>query len=657
MDTEVEFMFKCATFLHTPTELSLKNYLEHNIKGLVIQSIEQDAKQYVITSNLLSVMFGSEGQEELDAANKKLQVQVHILKGELAATNKLKDQLTKNYLAFKEKNPEINALTNKLKESLAECQKLNKTSAIAIEKNKALTKAMNQMEADKNTLIEDIKKFSEEILNREKELNKLVEYAEDLKDQSFFEAIRAYADNIEKLSKSITCMASQSIMEAFLKQDFIKKRKSSEIEDLYKNFSDTTSKENGMKVDAKSKSAALCAIKRELDEKCEEYAELEEAYKTLETEYQLAENQIEVLQISLDEKDKQIANLNNKATTSQAINENEELIIERQKVSDLLLELKKYEKVITSKDEQIKILTDSLEEKGREMKAMLDKDGMEVDQVNRSEDKSGFSTKSEIIQLKEELAQKKIKLTELSCKLSENEEVIKQKQEIVSEQSKELRLLKKRLGEFEILLDNPTILEEAKKQLKDSEANLKEAANESLSLVEQLANLKQQNETLLKEQVELKAALFEREQRLMQSDGGKDKGKKYKVLEEIKSLLHETLSTYVTMQTLVKEMKMIYSDKVNKVIEYEKALTQYMQENNKKERLKRCEELEDSLVFLGAIPKKIMNIGMLDKSVIETLKVKVGKAEEYRLLFERYEKLIGLINQRFAEYELKLSHY
>jgi len=514
METKVELIFKCETVLSDPDEISLKKYLERNIKGLVIESIKKEAKQFVVTSNLLSVAFSSEEQEaevaKLNVLNKKLQVKINILKGELSATNKLKDQLTKNYAVFKEKNPEMNDLISKLKETLAECQKMSKSSAVAIEKNKELVKALDQVETERNTLVRDIYSLIKGIIDNKKTLN---EFIESTKQSDCHNTIKEYVEWIAKLNENFNSMSSYSIIQAFFKQDSIKS-KSSEIEELYN--IDSYRKEKSTN---DQNEPAVSVIRKELSEKCEEYAELEEAYNSLEAEYQLAENQIEALQASLEEKENLIASLRD----------------------NTFIESKEKHKTVKVIEEEPKKQIETVDTKGE------------------------------------------------------------------------------------------------------------------LSLEQQLAELKEQKAVLIKEQIELKAMLFDREQKLM--DKGSDTEKKYKVLEEIKNLLQEILATYATMQTIIREVCMIYTEKVSKVTEYQELLTKYLEENNKKERLKRCELMTESLSFLNSIPKKITYIGMLDKCIIDTLKAKVGKGEEYKALVARYEKLTDLISKKFTEYEFKLSHY
>eukprot|EP00826_Nyctotherus_ovalis_P064874 TRINITY_DN9526_c0_g1_i6.p1 TRINITY_DN9526_c0_g1~~TRINITY_DN9526_c0_g1_i6.p1 ORF type:complete len:404 (+),score=149.02 TRINITY_DN9526_c0_g1_i6:257-1468(+) len=403
---------------------------------------------------------------------------------------------------------------------------------------------MGQMESDRKNLLESTQKLTEELTRSEKALSLLLDQSKTL--PAFHSSLKAHAEHVSELTKFLATTTSRSIAEAPARP-VVRRRRSSLVEDTG-NSAESVKREGG---------DSVSAVKRELNEKCEEYAELEEAYNTLEGEYQLAENQIEALQASLEEKEKLIASIRSNTGGAQIISGADELATAKQKITELQAELKK---------------------------------------------------------------------------------------------QKDTGLLKSALN-----AEEPH--EEAKHQLEDCDTVCTVPKDAMLPLEEQLASLKEQREMLVKEQAELKAALFDREQKLMHASKGCATELKYKVFEEVKNLLYEILSTYATTQTIVREMKIIYTEKVNKTTEYENTLNEYLKENNKKERIKRCEMMQESLPFLKAIPKKIMHIGMLDKTIIDTLKAKVGKGGDYKALEARYEKLMDLVSQKIAEYELKLSRY
>lgn len=552
MDTKIQLVFKCETALSNPNELSLKSYLEKNIKGLVVASVKKEGKQFAISSNLLSVVFASEGQKteliELKTANKKLQAHVNILKGELAATHKLKDQLAKNFSAIKAKDPEVEVLVGRLKEIITECEKTNKNSVVAIEENKVLAKAMSQMESDRKNLFESTQKLAEELAKSEETLSLLLDQSKTL---PLHNSLQAHAEHVRELGQFVAAATSRSVAETAARP-VVRRRRQSLVEEAGKSAEGR--KEGG---------ETVSAVKRELSEKCEEYAELEEAYNTLEGEYQLAENQIEALQASLEEKEKLVASLRGSSGGAQIISGADELAAAKKKITELQVELKRRESTAL-------------------MKGAPKADGQE---------------------------------------------------------------------------DKGQSHEEAKHQLEDSDTTCTVLKDAKPALEEQLFELKEQREMLVKEQAELKAALFDREQKLMLAGKGCATELKYKVFEEVKNLLYEILSTYATTQTIVREMKIIYTEKVNKTTEYGNILNEYLKENNKKERIRRCEAMQESMPFLNAIPKKTMHIGMLDKIVIDALKAKVGKGGDYKALEARYEKLMDLVSQKIAEYELKLSRY
>ena len=669
MERKAQMRLICELALADANESSLKTYLEKNIKGLAVTGIDNFAGEFIVTSNLLELVLGSESNKKdsretgiLKDEAMSLRTQLRIVEEQLAAVTKIKDHLAKNYIEFKDNNPEVKALTKRLQDTLKECQEMNKTSAITIEKNKALTKTMNQIEADKNILVENIQQLIERIEANKASFKLIVDKAKDSKDGDLYEMIRTYEEDIHKLVQNVTSALTKEIIESSVKDSLTKKRKSSVIEELFKNYAGSISKEST----TQSHGEIVEAIKKELSEKCEELEELEEAYNNLENEYQLAENQIEILQINLEEKEKQIVSLKEKVESSKVNQSAVQEAAMSKHLSELKLELSKAMKTMSSKDEQIKILKTNIDEKNKELKILSDKNysTTEISPKDSELLKKELANKSTVIlQLKEDLAKRKLEIAELACKLDETEDELRINKQRMAEREKELSLLKSRVKDFEVFLENPEVLIKTQKQLEEFKKKYAErnkiSSTGSTELTE-LIELKKKNEIISIEYNKLKMNLLAKEQQLMQYEQNnplKDKENKYMIIEETKGLLIDVLSIFKTMNTMMKELVIEYKEKLEKLKECSKILDEYLGQKSKKERLKIVQDLESSFIFLHCLPKKVSNIGILDKCVIDMLKMKISKTTVYKDNLFKYDKLISFISKKYDEYEKKLTYY
>ena len=239
----------------------------------------------------------------------------------------------------------------------------------------------------------------------------------------------------------------------------------------------------------------------------------------------------------------------------------------------------------------------------------------------------------EIQELLAELSKKKVETSTLECKIDEKDEALKQSELRINDLTKELELVKNKLKDFEIIFDNPEMVIETKRQLEESKTEceeLKKAAEESANIIKKFDELKIQKNKLVKDQIELKACLFNKENQLLKSNSIVNSKEKYKVFEELKNILIELLSSYVTMNTIAREIMIVYNEKLDKAIDYDKTLNEYLKENDKKERIKKSEKLEDSLMFLSNIPKKATKFVIIDDCVVNMLKLKSKKRDFYK---------------------------
>lgn len=681
MERKAQLRFVCELSLPDPNESSVKTYLEKSIKGFSVTGIDNFAGEFIITSNVLDLILDSDSSKKdpreiarLKDEVVRLQAQGRILEEELAAVTQIKDHLARNYVSSKETSPEVKALTKRLQDTLKECQQINRDSAVTMEKSKALKREMNKMEAEKNVLVEHIQQLTEKIKANEEFFKKIVESARESGSGELYEQVRTYEEDIHKLVQNASSALTKEIIESSVKDSLTRKRRSSVIEELFKNYAGPAPKESP------TQEEMLKAAKKELSEKCEEYEELEEAYNNLENEYQIAENQIEILQINLEEREKQIAALKGKLQASNS----SQSASQATAVNNLKAELSKAVKIAASKDEQIKILKSSLEERSKEVSAQLNARtaSAKEDEVKNSSPKTSRSLYDELLdrenliaesfkkesaanseialKLKEDLSKSKLEIAELSCKLDETEDELKRHQQIVLERDKELSLLKGRLKDFEVFYDNPKVLANTQKQLEEFKKKYSNSNKTPGASSTEVEELRKEKEGLLKEHKELKMSLIAKEQQLMQyekSNPLKDRSKKYMVVEEVRALLIDSLSIYRTLHTMAKELILEFQQKIEKTHECSKILDEYLKQRSKKERLKTVQELESAFIFLHCLPKKVSNIGILDKCVIDMLKMKMSKAPVYKDSLFKYEKLLSVVAKKYDEYEQKLTFY
>ncbi|MDR3582454.1 MAG: hypothetical protein P4L67_04245 [Candidatus Pacebacteria bacterium] len=426
----------------------------------------------------------------------------------------------------------------------------------------------------------------------------------------------------------------------------------------------------------------LRGIRLELQQKEEAYNELEEYNNNLESDYQLSENQIEILQMKLEEDDKLIATLKKQVQNLEKLEKTSETSSTnaKQKLESLEQELKRKDRDCRLKEEQLKSIAQEFEGKIKLLKVQAERaeklaaardaelKGKNVpdSELIQARDEA-LRTVTELLTTKDELNEKKLKLAELNLKYEDACEALAKSMGTVTQQEQDLTVLRNRLREFESLSDNLDTLEKTRKQLEDLQgehAKLKKSAEESTANAEQAARLQRQKDDLVKELTALKSYLFETENKLMNSSAStkegeeKQESQKFKVVEEIKQAMNEILCLCKALDTASKEMLASFQEKKEKMRECEKFMVELQRTISKEDKLNMLQGLTGtSFAFLGGIPKKLRYLQMMEDCMSAVIKQKHSKTQVYDDNISKYEKLINIISGKFAEYEQKLSCY
>lgn len=253
------------------------------------------------------------------------------------------------------------------------------------------------------------------------------------------------------------------------------------------------------------------------------------------------------------------------------------------------------------------------------------------------------------------------KMQEMSLALAEREDELSSIRQKASSQEAEIESLRRRIKEFENLSDNLEVLEKTRRQAEDLEAEnekLKDLADQGSVLLTTVEELTQQKDALVKELTILKSQTFEQEQKVLKSeDDGREDGKEYRVVEEIKGMLLEAMLLCKTLDTLAREGSSTYADKLDKARECSKYLREYVKTVDRQERLNVAKALHSFLPFLSFIPKKTSHLKIIDDCIINSLKAREVKMVRYENYVAKYNELADISAKRCSEFQFKLSCY
>jgi len=380
MKKGIEVNFKCEVIFASSKEAEVEEYLKKTYSGLRVRSVSKLGDRFNIQSNILSLLSSlNEQVTNLGAENAKLknsekehkekitefENKVKELEANVAGASK-KDGTIKK---LEEKSNSLQTVNKSLVKSVSAAQKTIREKDTIIneltEKNKTLDTSVAQLTTDKDGLIEDVKKLYEKLLEREKAFNAVVDKVKELEGEN------------AELHENIKDHEEQRVKIEERKDSVLLEERVKELEELLKTTSEKKAilkaKVKKLKIDNYKQEDQLKGMKVVLNGKEAQYKELEEFNKNIENDYQLAESQIEILQMKLEENDKQFNTLKKRVEILESTNKDLELraVQAKQNLERLnnSYELKEREKKVKESEEKVNL--EKLENKIKSMTLKL----------------------------------------------------------------------------------------------------------------------------------------------------------------------------------------------------------------------------------------------------------------------------------------------
>lgn len=225
---------------------------------------------------------------------------------------------------------------------------------------------------------------------------------------------------------------------------------------------------------------------------------------------------------------------------------------------------------------------------------------------------------------------------------------------------------KKQLTDYKEItkkLEDYEVIKREAAELQQKNKDLKRAADQSAEQAELANSLKNQCETMKKQNLELKDALFQAENKLLHSEisgeqfqGSPTEDKKLNIVEEIKQYLSEVIYVYKTLDTNARELKEIYEEKKTKIEKYHEMIENITSKKNP-EKLAILKEIADGFCFINVIGIKADNLKILIPSLIESINIKFNKIEAYDYQLTKFDQMINVAKIKLEEYEQKMNLY
>ena len=277
--------------------------------------------------------------------------------------------------------------------------------------------------------------------------------------------------------------------------------------------------------------------------------------------------------------------------------------------------------------------------------------------------RESVDSNGEIGKLKKELSDEKTHNAELKGQYLEVKEDFEKVKSKVGEYEKEVSDLKAKLLKSEGAVQNIEELEKCKKELaelKTENRKLENKTSDAAVALEQAELLQKQHEILVKENSEIKANLFDVENKLRTLDPNvtkSDSKEKLKIIEEIKLILSEVVYVYTTLDTTTKQFIAMYEEKKDKAQYCLNTIQSIEQAKKKDEQMKLAESLTSDVAFLQGFTLKTDNF----KTIISCLKAygekKAKKLEDYTSQIARFTGTLNVSKPKHEEYEQKLALY
>jgi len=305
------------------------------------------------------------------------------------------------------------------------------------------------------------------------------------------------------------------------------------------------------------------------------------------------------------------------------------------------------------KEKELKLSEERRERAERELIVIKGKFG--------SLEKIVLSKVEEIKNLKTKIADSnEVKSNEVIVKLNNNIEELSKKLLKYNGLKKKHAMQKKRILELESLAIGAKEVEAMKNKLEEHNKALQIADDAKNSAIDAFQSLKNQHEILLKENANLKAAVFTYETSNSSSKTKATSGneeQKVQIVEEMREVLAEVIYAYKTMETNAKQYIMNIQEKQYKIQELTSKKDKVLQANKKEEALGLLKVLEQSLPFLKGIVDKLTNLKLISNCLKEVIKKKADKFSLYNEEIGKFKAFIEVAESKIQEYEKRLAQY
>lgn len=198
-------------------------------------------------------------------------------------------------------------------------------------------------------------------------------------------------------------------------------------------------------------------------------------------------------------------------------------------------------------------------------------------------------------------------------------------------------------------------------ELKAENKKLKNAADEGAVAVEMMEKLQKQHDLMVKENTDLKAALFYAESTVKSTEatpeGSKQDSKKTQVIDEIRQILAEVIYAYKTMGTNAKQFITTFDAKKDKAREYLAAVEKVSQMKKREDQVQILKALENDTTFLKAFPAKADQIKQILACLAATVEKKTGKVQIYDEEVQKFNTMATVAANKVTEYEERLALY
>jgi len=433
---------------------------------------------------------------------------------------------------------------------------------------------------------------------------------EELKKQE--ELIEALNKPKENLEQSLITLQNQ--------KDSLAERlesKAKECEDKEKQYLELSAQ----LIDLKAYKDEIEELKKQISNAQAYKDEIEELKKQISNAQHISEDMKKTNQDLVSKNDLLAADVNTKTS------EMAQLIIDKE---SSVQEISKAHEIIREKENVIDKFQEQIKQLERDIKAL-------------EESKAGMEY---------ELVQLRAKLSSTEKLIAEKDEHIKNLEQSIDNNTKVRSEINNKVEEKEV--ESIEIIKKELEELKEfKELALKEnTKKDGSSAAEHINKLQKQNELMVKENNDLRAALFVYEN-ARKNPYSEETEVKISVIEEIRQLFEEVIYSYKTMNTNAKQWISNYGDKKSKANDFIEKKDKLIKAKSQEEFYELVNLYADSLTFLKTMNNMQTAINCLKEMGIH----KLVKLRIYENEIAKHTLISEVSDSKVAEYEDRLTFY